>query len=365
MKRRLVALLAAVMLLGVGIAIAVGTIGADPMISKSYWENTYLPTLAEALQKQANQSTKALYETAAAKLERLGEADVKAAQGLSTQKNGYTPSELKTGDSLELATGASVVLYGGECRLERGVLADVTQGTELATGSVLTAHHRYVVTGSSGALLTQTKAGSLGYQGTGTRKPAEGSSQPGSENELPFHDVRPEHWYYNAIVFVYDKGYFAGTGADTFSPNAPMDRAMVATVLHRMAGSTQVTGGSAFSDVADGQWYTQGIAWASSQGVVNGMGGGRYEPHLAVTREQLVTMLYRYEKDYRKLPVSATGTLDVFPDGGAVSSWAQDAMRWAVGAGLIQGRDTGHLDPVGTASRAEVATILQRFAARG
>lgn len=366
MKRRLAAILAAVMLLGVGIAIAVGNTGADPMISKSYWENTYLPTLTEALQKRASQGTKAAYDAAAAKLTSLGEADVKAAGSLA--ETGYAPVTLKAGDSLELAQGASVILYSGACRLNTGTMADVTAGTQAGAGTQLVQNHRYVVTATA-ATLAQSQDGSLGYQGTGTLKQGGGnvgggSGQPGGEAQSPFTDVQPDQWYYGAVSFVYQKGYFSGTGAGIFSPNEPMNRAMVATVLYRVAGSEKVTGATAFEDVADGQWYSQAIAWASAKGVVNGMGDNRYAPDLAVTREQLVTMLYRFEKDYRNKKVSTTGDLGAFPDGSVVSSWARDAMSWAVGEKLIQGRNTGHLDPSGTATRAEVATVLQRFAAR-
>lgn len=366
MKRRLAAILAAVLLLGVGIAIAVGNTGADPMISKSYWENTYLPALTEALQKRANQSTKAAYEAAAAKLTALGEADVKAAG--SKTAGSYTSVALKAGDSLELTQGTSVILHSGGCRLSAGTAADVTAGTQAGAGTLLIQNHRYVVT-AAGATLEQSQEGSLSYQGAGTVKRDSGGSgglggQPVGEGKSPFTDVGPGDWYYDAVSFVYNKGYFAGTGAGIFSPNAPMDRAMVATVLYRLAGSEKVTGAAGFEDVAEGQWYTQAIAWASAKGVVNGMGDNRYAPDLAVTREQLVTMLYRFEKDYRKAAVTDAGSLIGFPDGSAVSSWARESMSWAVGEKLIQGRNTGHLDPAGTATRAEVATILQRFAAR-
>lgn len=368
MKRRLAAILAAVLLLGVGIAIAVGNTGGDPMISKSYWENTYLPALTEALQKRASQGTKAAYEAAAAKLTALGEADVKAA-GEKTA-GGYTSVALKAGDSLELTQGTSILLHSGGCRLSAGTAADVTAGTETAAGTQLIQSHRYVVTAAAGATLEQSQEGSLSYQGSGTVKRSGGSAggglggQLGGEEPSPFTDVRPGDWYYDAVSFVYNKGYFAGTGAGVFSPNAPMNRAMVATVLYRLAGSEKVTGTAGFEDVAEGQWYTQAIAWASAKGVVNGMGDNRYAPDLAVTREQLVTMLYRFEKDYRKAAVTNAGSLTGFPDGSAVSSWARESMSWAVGEKLIQGRNTGHLDPAGTATRAEVATILQRFAAR-
>lgn len=353
MKRRVALILIAVLLLGVGIAVAVGGGGADPMISLSYWENTYLPALTETLQQRANTDTQSTYAAAAARLNEAGAADVKAAQG---QTGGFRFVELKTGDALELQNGASAIMESGTGALRAGILADVTSGSEVMAGEDLTAAHRYVVISDS-AVLRQAQAGTVAYQGGGTVKSENGAG-------FPFGDVTQDQWFYSAVAFVYEKGYFSGTGATTFAPNDPMSRAMVATVLHRVAGSESVSASELFTDVPAGQWYSQGVAWASAVGVVNGMGNGRYEPDAPVTREQLVTMLYRFEKDYRKVTVPGTGSLDNFPDGAKVSSWAQDAMRWAVGEGLIQGRDTGDLDPTGTASRAEVAIILQRFAAR-
>lgn len=363
MKRRVTLILTAVVLLGVGIAVAVGSGSADPMISKSYWENTYLPSLAEALQQQASQDTKSVYSSVVAKLDKAGEADVKAA---GEKSGSFTLAQLKTGDVLELKKGASAVFQSGGGALGAGVLADVTEGVEVRVGADLTASHRYVVTSDS-AKLRQTKAGTVAYLGGGTVKEGSGGETgdpvtPGKE--LPFTDVSQDQWFHAAVAFVYENGYFSGTSETTFDPNISMNRAMVATVLHRVAGGESFSATETFADVPADQWYSKGIAWASAKGIVNGMGGNRYEPTTAVTREQLVTMLYRFEKDYRKVAVPATGSLSNFADGAKVSSWAQDAMGWAIGAGLIQGRNTGLLDPTGTATRAEVATILQRFAGR-
>lgn len=362
MKRRVAIILAAVILLGIGIAVAVGNVGADPMISLSYWENTYLPALSQALQERAAADTQPAYAAAAAKLEQAVAAAETAAQG---QSGDFRTAQLKSGETLELQKGADAIVQSGTCALRSGVLADVTAGSEVMAGEDLVAAHRYVVTSDS-AVLRQAQAGTVAYRGGGTVQPGDGSgtTPSGGKAGLPFADVTQDQWFYSAVAFVYEKGYFSGTSATTFAPNDSMNRAMVATVLHRVAGGESVSAPELFTDVPAGQWYSQGIAWASAKGVVNGMGNGLYEPDAPVTREQLVTMLYRFEKDYRKVAVPSTGSLNNFIDGAKVSSWAQDAMRWAVGEGLIQGRNTGHLDPSGTASRAEVATILQRFAAR-
>ena len=352
MKGRLAVALATVMLLGAGIAVAVGNLNDEAVISKSYYDDVYLPALTEGLHQRAEKGAASTYEQAEKSLEERSKARLDQAGG---ELAAYTWVQMAEGGELELKTGGSVVLYDGQGRLTAGSLADVTDGTTVEAGQTLMASHRYIATGD--ATVMQTETGSLGYQG-------EGTAREGAAQTLPFADVAEDHWYYGAVAFVYRRGYFSGTGADTFSPNAPMNRAMVATVLPRISGGEAVSGESSFTDVPAGQWYSDGIAWASANGVVNGMGDGLYVPEMAVPREQLVTMLYRYEKDYRKVAVSGGGELSAFPDGEAVSAWAREAMSWAVDAGLLQGRDSGELDPAGTATRAEVATILQRFSQR-
>lgn len=352
MKSRLAVALATVMLLGTGIAVAVGGLNDEAVISKSYYDDVYLPALTEGLRQRAGKGTNSVYAQAEKTLAERNKAHLDRVAG---EQAPYTSVQMKEGDALELKAGDGILLYDGESQLTAGTLADVTDGVTVETGQTLLSAHRYIVT--SDATVIQTLPGSLGYQG-------EGSMREGAGLTLPFADVPEGQWYHEAVAFVYRRGYFSGTGADTFSPNAPMNRAMVATVLHRISGSETVSGGTAFADVPAGQWYSDGIAWASANAVVNGMGDGLYAPEVAVTREQLVTMLYRYEKDYRKMAVSNRGDLSRFSDAEAVSVWAKEAMSWAVGEGLLQGRDSGALDPAGTATRAEVATILQRFSGR-
>lgn len=360
MKKRLIIFLAAVLLLGIGIAVAVGTLSGDAMISKSYYENTYLPQLRQALAQQAEKAADSTLQDALKQLGSLKDEQLRVAKDRQDSLPGYVPVRLDAGDALELTQGASFLLYSGESQLTAGTLADVTTGTTVEAGGALAPHHRYIVTSQEGAAARQLQVGSLGYQGEGSVKKGTGTGT-GTQASLPFVDVSAGQWYYDAVAFVYRLGYFSGTGVDTFAPNDVMDRAMVATVLYRISGDSATGQTAAFSDVPVGEWYSEGVAWASAGGVVNGMGEGLYAPHQSVTREQLVTMLYRYEKDYKKAAVSATGDLSAFPDGVRVSAWAREAMGWAVGAGLLHGRDSGHLDPTGTATRAEVAAILQRF----
>lgn len=362
MKKRLVIFLVAVLLLGIGIAVAVGTMSGDAMISKSYFENTYLPQLRQGLAQQAEKAADPTLQGALKKLNNLKDEQLQTVKDNRDDLPGYTPTQLINGDSLELSQGASFLLYHGASRLTVGTLADVTTGTTVEAGAALATDHRYIVTSQEGATLLQLQTGTLGYQGGGSVEKGSGAGTgTGTQASLPFVDVGTDQWYYDAVAFVYHLGYFSGTGADTFAPNGVMDRAMVATVLYRISGDSTTNQPAAFSDVPVGEWYSQGVAWASANSVVNGMGGGLYAPHQSVTREQLVTMLYRYVKDYKKTAASAAGDLSAFPDSPQISAWAREAMSWAVGAGLLHGRDSGALDPTGTATRAEVAAILQRF----
>ena len=170
-----------------------------------------------------------------------------------------------------------------------------------------------------------------------------------------------DSWYYDAVQFAVLKGLFEGTGGDTFSPGAPMTRAMLVTVLYRLAGEPDVTGTNAFPDVENGQWYTNAVLWANQHGIVTGYDNGNFGTNDNITREQIAAILYRYAQ-YMGYDVSASGDLAVYADAGTVSGWAGAAMRWANAASFITGRTAATLVPAGTASRAEVAMILMRFA---
>ncbi len=173
---------------------------------------------------------------------------------------------------------------------------------------------------------------------------------------LPFTDVAESAWYYDAVVYAYENGLMDGTSATTFAPAMNTTRAMLATLIYRMAGEPTVTGSASFTDVTAGQWYTDGITWASQQGVVQGIGNGRFDPDGAITREQLAVMLYRYADGE-----TASADMSRFQDSASISDWALEAMNWAVAQGILSGNDQGLLNPGSIASRAEVATMLMRF----
>ncbi|WP_454941830.1 S-layer homology domain-containing protein, partial [Evtepia sp.] len=159
---------------------------------------------------------------------------------------------------------------------------------------------------------------------------------------------------------VYDNGLMDGVGDGQFAPNATTTRAQLVTILYRLAGEPAVSGDAAFTDVADGLWYTGAVAWAAQKGIVNGISETQFAPAGDLTREQLATILYRYAQD-QGYDVSASADLSGFPDAGDIQSYATQALSWAVAEGLLQGFEDESLQPGGTATRAQIATILMRF----
>ena len=180
----------------------------------------------------------------------------------------------------------------------------------------------------------------------------------GGEERI-FSDVESFAWYAEAVRFVVEQGIMQGIGGGLFDPNGVMNRSMLVTMLHRLAG--EPGGGTAsFTDVSAGIWYSDAVAWAASAELTGGYGDGRFGPTDAVTREQVAALLFRYAQ-LQKLELAADQSVPDFSDTASVSGWAKEAMDWAVRTGLLSGKNGGILDPLGTATRAEVVAILMRF----
>ena len=188
-------------------------------------------------------------------------------------------------------------------------------------------------------------------------------ARPAAPVGLPFADVSGSDWFYNDVRYVYEKGIMDGTGADRFSPNAPLTRAMIVTILYRMDGSPSVSGSSDFTDVAAGKWFAKAVAWAAANGIVNGYGDSLFGPNDPVTREQLAAILYRYAVYGGMTAVTLEENLGSFADTAQLSAYAIQAMNWAVGQGLINGSGS-NLVPKAQATRAQVAAIIHRYLER-
>ena len=158
----------------------------------------------------------------------------------------------------------------------------------------------------------------------------------------------------------YENGIMAGTDETTFEPYMELDRAQAAQLFYNLEGKPAVTGDSTFTDVTSGHWAVDAITWAAQNDIVAGIGGGLYDPDSNVTREQFAVMLYKYAR-FKGYDLTATGDLTQFPDAGSISSWAETALSWANGNGLINGHENGTIDPKGSTIRAQAASILAQF----
>lgn len=174
-----------------------------------------------------------------------------------------------------------------------------------------------------------------------------------------FTDVPNSAWFYESVKYVTGQGLFNGVSETSFAPELPMTRAMFVTVLGRLDGG-ELTGKNTFTDVPNGTWYTDSVAWAASEGIVNGTGDGKFSPDAQITREEMCVMMMRYAQ-YAGIQVGGI-TQTNFKDSASISSWAKASVETLASAGVIQGKEGNVFDPKGTATRAEVATILMRFA---
>ncbi len=179
---------------------------------------------------------------------------------------------------------------------------------------------------------------------------------------MQYTDLSVDEWYHSGVDFVLKNGYMNGVSSTTFRPNGTLNRAMVATVLYRIAGQPAVEGTCGFTDVAAGQWYTDAVIWAQENGIVTGYNDNTFRPTKEITRQEMAVMLARYAK-LLGWEIGG-GDLTAYPDAEAVASWAQEAMAWCVEKGLINGVQSGdvsNLKPGNNATRAQFATIMARF----
>lgn len=213
------------------------------------------------------------------------------------------------------------------------------------------------VTDSSGKTVKLTKASDTRYTFT---MPASAVTVKAAfvDEGLPFTDVNG-HWALNAIEYVYDNGMMNGTTSTKFGPKLELTRGMLVTILYRLEKEPAISG-SAFTDVDGDAYYAAATAWAAANGIVTGYADGTFGPEDAITREQLAVILCRYAS-YKGYDVSKAADLSAYTDAAAISAYAEDAMAWANAEGLVTGVTASTLNPRGTASRAQVATILMRF----
>lgn len=344
MKKKLMAGLLAVALLLGGVTAGRAAAGTDFLVSLSYLTGTFLTDLKASVTQWVTQDTQGIYNDAVDKAE----------QGSTSTdgwivSSGFRAGTGQSGDAVLLSAGSGLIWTSGSGYVTSGALVDATAGTQLALGAALTAGHRYLAAESA-----QVVAASQAQWLT------EGRWQLGKgEVPLSFTDVPMDQWYYEDVRFVVEGGLFEGVGGGRFNPGGTMERGMMTTVLHRMAGKPPAAWSPVFTDVAEGLWYTPGVLWCAQNKIVEGGGDGRFNPGGKVTREQIAVMLYKYAVRTGH-NARERGNLSAFPDAGSVSSWAEDAMSWAVGTKILNGSD-GRLLPGNSATRAQVAAMLHRF----
>ena len=181
-----------------------------------------------------------------------------------------------------------------------------------------------------------------------------------------FTDVHENDWYYATVKDVAEKKLMTGLNETTFGPSELLARGQFACVLYRMEGSPEISYETIYPDVADGQFYSDAITWANKSGTITGYENGLYGVADNITREQLVTIMYRYAKASGRENVSEKADLSGYPDSNKVTAFAKEAMQWAVATGVIKGDGvTGELQPQGNVSRAVCATIISRYAEKG
>jgi len=350
--RPLTVVLALALLAGAAYAASAG----DSLISLSYLKNTFFPGAVQKGESRADQMLQDTYDKA---LDQLDAAAPGGGGGAGLSGSTLEPRLWSDGEVVTLPTGSGFLLLEGSAGVTHsGAVVDVTAGAELASGARLTAGHRYLVgEDTTASVAVRSGQALMGVQGGY-------SLTPGLEKHTPFYDIPQGVWYYSPVNFAYERGLFAGVDEHHFSPAAEMNRAMLMSVLYRLAGSPAQSAGPAFSDVPDGKFYSAPVAWGAAYSITSGVGDNAFAPFLQVSREQAVAMLYNYTVNYLNRSAGAGADLSGYADAGKVSRWARTSMAWAVEQGIISGSSNNGvltLDPQRGASRAEMASMLRAF----
>lgn len=197
----------------------------------------------------------------------------------------------------------------------------------------------------------------------GWREPlnTEDTERQTNDSINPFIDVHENDWFYDDVMYVYESGLMNGMSNDRFVPTATTTRGMIVTVLYRLSGESEVNSSCPFEDVKKGSYYEDAITWAAENGIVNGIGSGRFAPDDDITREQLATILHRYTKFCGISVNDLTADISGYSDSSDIADYAKTAFEWCCTVGMINGTSENTLSPKGKATRAQFAAILHRF----
>lgn len=344
MKKKLLAGAMALAILMGGTVLASAGSQSQALVSLSCLTGAFWNDLKATVKQDVDRGTAVLYNEAAGQVGQTGNS------------SGFVARTGVNGDIVVGSTGSSLIWVSGSGLVRAGALVDATAGVEMSVGNTLTPGHRYLA-GTDVTLVVASDT--TQWMGEGQWTVTAGDPVKPLV-AMPFADVIQGAWYYDDVAYVYERGLFDGVTGISFSPSGKMQRCMMTTVLHRLAGKPAVSYTTLFTDIPDGQWYTTGTIWAGQRGVVTGVGNGKFNPFANVTRQEIAVILYRYAQQMG-YDVSRSADLSRFGDSGAVASWGRESISWAVGVGILNGNN-GMLLPNGDATRAEVSAMLYRFA---
>ncbi len=336
--------------------LTVGTCAAlsgDSIVSLSYLQSVFFPKAVQAGEEAGAKALQETYDSAKKQLDTLGGGTA------GSSSDTLRRQEWPDGQIITLPTGSGFLMLDGSAGLvHTGAVVDVTAGEEVPSGAALVKHHRYLVgEGTEAAVTVRSGQAAIGLQGSF-------GLTAGKTEHTPFYDVSQNDWFYAPVGYAYEKGLFSGMDANHFAPGSPMNRAMLMSVLHRLAGSPAPVSQIAFNDVPGNSWYAQAVLWGASQGITSGTGNGNFSPDGLITREQAVAMMYNYATQYMRIGTGQGADLSGYADLARLSGWARPAMSWAVEQGIISGVANGTaltLEPGRNATRAEMATMLRAF----
>ena len=264
-----------------------------------------------------------------------------------------TFTQLLSGTTV-LEAGKDYTRSGNKITINKEYLATLASGSHILTFDLSSGTDpKLTITVGEGGTDTGTDTD------TGTGTGTDTGTTGGWNN--PFSDVRTSDWFYNNVAYVVDQGLFTGTSASEFSPNQPMTRGMLVTVLGRMSAvNPSEYSGASFSDVTQGQYYAPYVKWASEKGIVTGVGNNRFAPNTNISRQDLAVILYRYAQ-VMEISLPSTVSPNTFTDNAKISSYASQAVSAIQQTGVITGKPGNLFDPQGNATRSEVAAMLHRF----
>ncbi len=361
MKKRTISLALTLGLLTVLACGAYALSSGDSLITLSYLKGTFFPSAVEQGENTAEQALQETYDQAKDTLDSLQQSYLGQSSSTGNYSDTLRPKEWSGGDTVQLSTGSGIFMFSGTAVVtHNGAYIDVTEGSQVSSGSRLTAGHRYLVAEDTRASVTVSSgAAQMGIQGSYTFSSGGGSP-------IPFYDVSSLDWFYSQVCYAYENGLFSGVDDTHFGPYEAMDRAMLMTVLYQLAGAPEEelkAADASFSDVSDSAWYAPYVRWGASQGITAGTGASTFGPEEKVTREQIVVLLRSFLCNYLEQSAQNQADLSGYQDLDKASAWSHEALSWAVAEGIVSSSSSSSLtlSPQNSATRAEVSAMLRVF----